>query len=155
MPRIRGGVRRRGGGAAETRRASAPAPAADCRWRGRRGHSPRSYGWWRAWPLSCNADRRHVPGHIGEHFGNMADLDPSTSAMELARNVQQAAEISGQHRLRTGPSDVDFLIADHLVGDVGVLDAEGASEAAADLSSGEFRQAEPADRLEQPARLVP
>src|SRR5262245_46067838 len=85
----------------------------------------------------------------------MSDLDPSTSAMELSCDVQQAAEISRQHRLRTGPCDVDLLVADHLVGDVGVLDAEGAPEAAADLGSGEFRQAQPADRLEQPTRLVP
>src|SRR5262245_50643297 len=84
----------------------------------------------------------------------MSDLDPSTSAMDLSCDVQQAAEISRQHCLGAGRGDICFLRAAPLVADVGVLDAQGAPEAAAYLRTGEFRQAEPADRREQPARLV-
>ena len=97
------------------------------------------------------------PGFQGRSItlrGNMADLDPSTSAMELACNVQETAEISRQHRLGTGRGDIRFLVTDHLVGDVGVFDAEGAAKPAAHFRAGQFGQGQPVDRGEQPARLV-
>src|SRR6516164_11571570 len=93
--------------------------------------------------LPRSADRRGFLGHPGEHLGDMADLDPAAMAMELARDVQQATEIPRQDRRGAGLDNISLFVADHLIRDVGILDAERAAEAAACLGSGQFLKRQP------------
>ena len=102
-PRIPGAARPPRGGAPETRSASS-SPSARCRFRSAR---PRAgirleIAAGRRASALCRgiADRRHVAGHAGEHLGDVAHLDRLPAARELAGDVQQAAEIAGQHRRR-------------------------------------------------------
>ena len=71
----------------------------------------------------------------GENLGDMANFDPSTLPVELAGHVEQAAEIAGEHGAGAGGGDVRRLLAGHAVGELGILDAEGAAEAAAQLGA--------------------
>ena len=72
---------------------------------------------------SCRrAPRRHGGSSTGDVL-----------ALQLARHVHQAAEIAGEQRAGAGRGDRRGLLLDDGVGDVGILDAERAAEAAADV----------------------
>ena len=83
----------------------------------------------------------------------MAGLGGVPLALEPAGDVQQAAEIAGQHGRGPGRGDVGGLVGDHAHGDVGVFHAERAAEAAADLGVGHFGDGG-TDGGEQAAGLV-
>ena len=67
---------------------------------------------------------------------------------------KQTAEVSCQDQHGASRDDIGQLVADHLVRDVRVFDAEHSAEAAARLGSGQLFEREPVDRCEQPARLI-
>ena len=74
-----------------------------------------------------------VVGHAGEHFGDVTGYSPAALALQLAGHVHQAAEVAGEQRVRAGRRDVGGLLLDDRIGDVRILDAEGAAETAADV----------------------
>ena len=85
----------------------------------------------------------------------MPRLDPGAAPLEAAGDVHQAAEVAREHELRAGRLDRRHLVVDHLGRDLGVLDAEGAAEAAADLGVRELGELEALHAREQPAGLAP
>ena len=93
-------------------------------------------------------------GHPGEHLGDVPARHRAALPLQLAGDVQQAAEIAGEHGAGTRCRDRRRLALDHVVGDLGVLDAERAAEAAAGFRVLHFGERQPVDRSEQPARLV-
>ena len=84
------------------------------------------------------ADRRGI-GHAGQHFRDMPDLDRAALALQLARDVHEAAEVAREQGISAAGRDVGGLALDHAVGDVRELDAEGAAEAAAGFGFLELR----------------
>src|SRR5262245_28232357 len=98
------------------------------------------------------ADRR-VVGHAGQHFGDMAHFDRAALALQLAGDVHQAAEISGQQGVSAAGRDIGGLALDHAVGNVGELDAERAAEAAAGIGLRELGDLHALDLAEQGAWL--
>ena len=75
-------------------------------------------------------------------------------ALQLAGHVHQAAEVAGKQRGRAGRGDRFGLLLDDGVGDVGILDAERAAEAAAHIGVLQFDQLQSGDRFQEPPRLV-
>src|SRR5438477_989941 len=75
-------------------------------------------------------------------------------ALELAGDGEEAAEVAGEHRPGAGGGDRGGLLLGDGAGDVGVLDAERAAEAAALFRAAELAQRQPGDRLEELARLA-
>ena len=90
-----------------------------------------------------------VVAHVGQHLGDVAHLHRAALALQLARHVHQAAEIAGQQRVGAGRGDVAGLLADHGVGDLGILHAERAAEAAAHFWRLHLAQREALHRAEQ------
>src|SRR5579885_3190237 len=83
----------------------------------------------------------------------MAHAHAPALALQLAGHVEEAAEIAGEERVGAGGGDIGGLLRQHLVGNLRILDADGAAEAAADLGARQLREPEPLDAREQPARL--
>ena len=90
----------------------------------------------------------------GQHLGDVAHCDRAALARQLARHVHQAAEIAGEQHVGAGRRDVLGLLLDDGVGDVGILDAEGAAEAAAHVGVGSSTSSRPLTEREQLARLL-
>ncbi len=59
-----------------------------------------------------------------------------------------------RHHIRPAFGDRLGLLLDNGVGDVGIFDAKGAAEAAADVGLGKFGERQPLDRFQQAPRLV-
>ena len=89
-----------------------------------------------------------------QHLGDVPDLHGRALALEPAGDVEQAAQVAGQHEGRPGARDVGRLVGHHLGRDLGVLDAEGAAEAAADLGGRHLGELEAAHAGEEAARLA-
>ena len=104
-------------------------------------------------PAAGRTDRWHLVGDAGQYLGDMASLDAAADAGQLAGDVQQAAEIAGEHRIGTGRDDLGGLVADHFVRDFRVFDAERAAKAAAHFGIGQLSEAEPINRGEELPRL--
>ena len=85
------------------------------------------------------ADRR-LGELAGQHLGHVAHGDLAALARQLAGHVHQAAEIAGEQQVGAGRGDVLGLALDDGVGDVGILDREGAAEAAAHIGIGHLDQ---------------
>ena len=77
-----------------------------------------------------------------------------TLAFQFAGHIQQAAEIAGKQQVGLRRSDVVDLLLHHGVRDVGILDRERATEAAADLAVFHLDERQALDRREQRPRLV-
>src|ERR1051325_5749474 len=84
---------------------------------------------------------------------SVARRDRLAVALQLARHVHQTAEIPGEQHGGAGRRGVRRLLLDDRVGDVRILDAEGAAEPAADVGIAHLRERESAHRAKQPARL--
>ena len=100
----------------------------------------------------CVSDGRRVE-IAREHLDHVTRLEGAALAAGLAGHVHQAAEIAGEDQIGAGGGDVAGLVADHDVGDVGVLDAERAAEAAADVVFHHLAQFQSFDRAEERAGL--
>ena len=119
------------------------------------GILPRSCGWSRASLAYRGAPIGGTSSAMpGQHFRHMADLDAAALPIELAGDIEQTAEIAGQNRFGAGRDDIGCLVGDHLVGDLGIFNAERAAKAAAYLGSRQFLQLQPGDRGEELARLM-
>ena len=133
-------------------------PSAFCSVRiGERRAGVRLEGGWSAASLSaffCARRSAALAGHAGEHLGDMADADRRPCALELAGHVEQAAEIAGEQRVGAGRRDIRGLVAHHLVGDLRILDAERAAEAAAHFGARQLGELRPVDRAQEKARLL-
>ena len=70
-------------------------------------------------------------------------------ALQLAGHVHQAAEIAGEQQAGAGRRDVRRLLGDDGVGDVGILDAERAAEAAADVGVAHLGEREARRRVRE------
>src|SRR5712691_5197893 len=103
--------------------------------------------------LPWRADRRNFLGHAGEHLGDVTNFDPPALPIELARHIEQTAEIPSQNRFGAGGDDVGFLVGHHLVGDLRVFDAKGATKAAAQLGPRQLLQPDPGNRCKEQPRL--
>ena len=73
---------------------------------------------------------------------------------QRAADVEQAGGIAGGDELRAGGLDGHDLVGDHRRGGFGVLDAEGAAEAAAFLGAGQVDQVDALDGAQQLQRPV-
>ena len=85
----------------------------------------------------------------------MAHLDIGAVPFQLAGDVHQATEIAGENGRGTGRRDIGAFIANHLVGNIGILHTKGAPKPATGLPEGKFAELHPADGLEQLSRLGP
>ncbi len=83
----------------------------------------------------------------------MARLDANAEPRQLSGDVEEAPEIAGEQCFGAGRGDLGRLVRHHLVGNLGVFDAERAAEAAAHFRTRQLGEAQPLDRGEQRARL--
>ncbi len=83
----------------------------------------------------------------------MADLRAGAIAAQTPGHVEQAAHIPGEQKLGACGLNVSRLVRHHAGGDGGVLNAERAAKAAAQLGLGHFLQREAGDAGEQRAGL--
>ena len=84
----------------------------------------------------------------------MPDSYVATLAGQLARHVHEAAEVACQQHVRAGGGDLLRLTLDDGIGDVGILDREGAAEAAAHVRIGKLDQLQAPNRAQELARLL-
>ncbi len=89
-----------------------------------------------------------------QHLGHVARGDFPPLARQLARHVHQAAQIAGKQHVRAGFRDMPCLALDDGVGDLGVLDREGAAEAAAHVGIDELHELQALDRAQELSRLL-
>ena len=75
-------------------------------------------------------------------------------AGKLAGNVQEAAEIAGEHAIGAGLHDIAGLGLDDGIGDVGIFDREGAAEAAAHFRLLHLGQGEAGDARKETPRGI-
>ncbi len=54
-----------------------------------------------------------MAGHVGQHLGDVAHPHRAAQALQLARHVEQAAEIAGQQRVGAGRGDIGRFVAHH------------------------------------------
>ena len=75
-------------------------------------------------------------------------------ALQLARHVEQAAEVAREQHVGAGGGDRGGLLLDDRVGDVGIFHAERAAEPAADVGVRELPDLQSVDRAQQLPRLL-
>ncbi len=80
----------------------------------------------------------------------MHRLDARAHPAQPAADVQQARRVDGGHHVGAGRHDVGALVREHRQQGIGVLDGEGAAEAAALGGLRQHQQFEPAHVREQP-----
>ena len=111
-----------------------------------------------AWlPADLRVGARSAASSVmpAEHFGDVAHLrSRAPSRCSLPAMFIRQPRSPASSRLGAGRRDVGGLLGDDGVGDVGVFDAEGAAEAAADIGVAHFDEAQTLDGGEQPARLA-
>ena len=97
-----------------------------------------------------------VPLILGrrQDLGQVHHPDAGALPREHPADVHQAGVVAGDQHLGAGLADVPRLVGAHRHRGVGVLDREGAAEAAALLRGRQVGEPDPADRLQQPARPV-
>jgi hypothetical protein len=80
--------------------------------------------------------------------------DSGPKSRERAADLKQARVVQGCAHLGTGVQDAPHLVAEDCRRSLGVLDREGASEAAALGALGKVDELEPANRSKQPLRRI-
>ena len=94
------------------------------------------------------------PFRRGQDLGQVHHAYAGPLAGQRPADVHQAAVVAGDQHLRAGLAHVAGLVGDHRHRGVGVLDREGAAEAAALLGPRQLDEVEAAHRLQQPCGPV-